>query len=375
MLRKRFSVVSALTLGVFLTLAMTGCPTVGVLEDGLVIVDDVPEIEVTGVSADSVSLAGRAASPLQAGDIIVGSAQGGFLRRVEAVSESRGSTIVKTSDASLNEVVREGLIYQGISFDSDAYARAGVVSKSAKTTLVDISGTDIYRDNGIRITIANGTLDSSPDVHLAASWENWQLEGFRLHAAGDITLNMDVEIGVDNGTPLQFETDLIPPVTQPFATTIGPIPVVGVASLRFPVGIIGTFDGDVSATAGFDVVDTFDIGATYEYEEWTRSFEITDPVFTGHEPVWVVDVGANVKVYVKVVAELSLYDAADLSAFLMPYLNANYHAYPAPMTFVLSAGLDAGFSYGLEIFDFNILGDSYYWNGPSADLYTWSSAK
>jgi hypothetical protein len=376
MLTKRFYAVSALTLGVALTLAMTGCPTVGVLEDGLVIIDDVPEIEVTAVTADSVALGvgSRAAAPLQAGDIIVGSAQGGFLRRVDAVSESRGSTIVKTSDASLNEVVREGLIYQGINFDGEAFARAGVVAKNAKGTLIDISGMDIYRDNGIRVSVANGTLESSPSVHLAASWKNWELQGFRLHAAGDVRLNMDVKIGVDNGTPLQFETNLIPPVVQPFATAIGPIPVVGRATLRFPIGVIGTFDGDVSMTAGFDVVDSFDIGASYEFEEWTRTFNLANPVFTGHEPVWVVEIGANAKVYVKVVAELSLYDSAEMAGYLMPYLNANYHAFPGPMTFVLTGGLDAGFSYGVSIFDFNIVGDSYHWAGPSAELYSWSSA-
>ncbi len=43
------------------------------------------------------------------------------------------------------------------------------------------------------------------------------------------------------------------------------------------------------------------------------------------------------------------------------------------MTFVLTGGIDAGFAYGLEIFDFNIPGDSYHWNGPSAELYRWSA--
>lgn len=377
MLTKRFFAVSALTLAVVFALTLTGCPTTGVLEDGLIIIDDVPELEVTDVTADSLALGlkGVRSSSLQAGDIVVGSAHGGFLRRVEAVSEGAGSTIVKTSDASLNEVVREGLVYQGVDFNGEAFARAGIEAKNAKGTLIDISGMDIYRDNGIRISVADGTLESSPSVHLAASWKNWRMQSFRMHAAGDVRLNMDIKIGVDNGTPLQFETNLIPPVVQPFATAIGPIPVVGRATLRFPIGVIGTFDGDVSMTAGFDVVDSFDIGANYEYNEWSSTFNLANPVFTGHEPVWVVEVGANVKVYVKVVAELSLYDAAEMAGYLMPYLNANYHAYPGPMTFVLTGGLDAGLSYGVTIFDFNIIGNAYHWTGPSAELYSWSSAR
>lgn len=374
MLYQRSSVFFALVMGVVASMTLLGCPEVGVLEDGLVIVDDVPGLEVVALEEGAISFAGRAASPLQAGDIIVGTAEGGFLRRVEAVSESRGGLLVKTLPASMNEAIRSGLLLQGFEFTTQDFINAGLLDANGGATLIDLSGTDIYRDNGVAITVTTGTLECVPDIHLAARWEKWNLEGFRLHTSGTAKLDFDVSVAVDNQTPLTFETDLIPPVVHPFATAIGPIPVVGRAALRFPIGVTAKFDGDTRATAGFDVVDTFEIGASMEYGHWDRSFQLGNPVFTGHEPVWVVEIGANVKVYVKVVTEVSLYESADLAGYLMPYLNANVAVYPSPMTFVLTGGLDAGFSYGLGIFDYQLLGDSYHWYGPSAVLYTYSAA-
>ncbi len=371
---QRSTFVFALIVGTAVSLSLMGCPEAGVLEDGLVIVDDVPGMEVTALEEGSMSLdAARAAAPMQAGDIVVGTDEGGFLRRVEAVSESRGGMVLKTGPASLNEAVNFGLLLSGFNFTTQDFINAGLIEEDGNVTLIDLSGKDIYRDNGVRVSVSSGTLECVPAVHLAASWNNWSLDAFRLHTTGTAKLNFDVQVAADTNDPLTFETDLIPPVVHPFVTSIGPIPVTGRATLRFPIGVIAQFDGEVSATAGFDVTDTFEIGATMESDNWDRTFELGEPVLMGHEPVWVVEVGANVKVYVKVVAGVSLYESADLSGYLMPYLNANLAVYPPPASAVLTGGIDAGFAYGLEIFDFNIVGDSYHYTGPSAELYSWSA--
>ena len=356
------------------TVSLMGCPETGVLDDGLVIVDDVPGLEVANVSDDSLAFQTNNASPIQVGDIVVGTDEGGFLRRVEAVAETKGGVVTQTSKASLAEAVDFGLLLNGFEFTTEDFINAGLIGADGKATLIDLSGKDIYRDYGIAITVANGTLECVPEIYLAASWKEFKLDAFHMLTSGTATLNFDVEVAVDDQTQLRFETDLIPPITHPFATSIGPIPVVGVASLRFPIGIVGKFDGDTGVTAGFDVQDDFEIGAAMSNGQWDRTFEVGTPVFTGHEPVWYIEIGADIQLYVKVVAEVSLYDSLSLSGYLQPYLFADINVYPSPMTFVLTGGINAGFSYGLSIFDFRILGDSYNWNGPSAVLYSWSGA-
>lgn len=352
---------------------LMGCPETGVLDDGLVIADNVPGLEVASVTETGVAFQTNDVSPVQVGDIVVGSDKGGFIRRVDAVNETKGGVVTQTSKASLAEAIDFGLLMSQLQFTTQDFVNAGLIGADGKLTIIDLSGTDIYRDYGIAITVTNGTLECVPEIYLAASWKNFRLDTFNMLTSGTATLNFDVEVAIDDQTELRFETDLIPPITHPFATAIGPIPVVGVASLRFPIGVVGKFDGDTGVTAGFDVVDDFNFGASYSGGSWDRTCEMGRPVFTGHEPVWYIEIGADIQLYVKVVASVSLYDSADLSGYLQPYLLADIDVYPSPMTVVLTGGINAGFSYGLHIFDYRILGDSYNWNGPSAVLYSWSN--
>lgn len=363
--------------GVVALAAMTlmGCPDAGVLKDGLIIVDDVPGLEVASLADGAMTFNNGSSSAIQVGDIVVGTDQGGFLRRVDAVTETKGNLMETiTSLASLADVIQDGILLNGFSYTTEDFVKAGLIGEDGTATLIDLSGKDIYRDYGIEVVVADGTIECVPEISLAASWDNWELTGFNMLTSGTASLNLDIEVGVDDQTPVRFETDIIPAVTHPFATSIGPIPVVGVAKLRFPIGVVGKFDGNTSVTAGFDVVDDFTIGASMEDGAWDRTFEMGTPVFTGHEPVWVIEIGADVQVYIKVVAEVTLYESASLGAYVMPYLDMDVDMYPSPMTFVLTGGINAGFSYGLSVFDYNILGDSYDWAGPSAVLYTYSAA-
>lgn len=370
----RYSLLCASVLLALGSVTLTGCPQTGVLDDGLVIVDDVPGLEVASVSDEGLAFQTSSASPVQVGDIVVGTDKGGFIRRVDAVNETKGGVVTQTTKASLAEAVDFGLLMNSVQFTTEDFINAGLIGSDGSVTLLDLSGKDIYRDYGIAITVATGTLECVPDIYLAASWKNFKMDAFHMLTSGTAKLDFDVEVAVDDQTQLRFETDLVPPITHPFATSIGPIPVVGVAKLRFPIGVVGKFDGDTGVTAGFDVVDDFEFGAAYSGGQWDRTCELGTPVFTGHEPVWYIEIGADIQLYVKVVAEVSLYDSADLGAYLQPYLLADIDVYPSPMTFVLTGGINAGFSYGLHIFDFRLLGDSYNWNGPSAVLYSWTGA-
>jgi len=356
------------------SVTLLGCPETGVVKDGLVVVDDVPQLNVAAVEEDAVAFTTSGASPIQVGDIIVGSDKGGFLRRVEAVSETKGGVLTQTSKASLAEAIDFGMLFQDIEFTTQDFINAGLIGVDGVATIVDLSGKDIYRDYGIAVTVARGTLECVPEIYLAASWNGFRLSRFNMQTSGTAILNFDVQVGVDDQTTLRFETDLIPPITQPFATSIGPIPVVGVASLRFPIGITGRFDGDTAVTAGFDIVDDFDFSGLFEGGNWSSDFQAGTPVFTGHEPVWVIEIGADIVVYVKVVPAVTLYSAATLSGYVMPYLRADIDVYPSPMTVVLTGGLNAGVSFDLSVLDFRVWGYSYDWAGPSAQLYTWSAA-
>ena len=352
---------------------MIGCPDNGVIKDGLVIVDDFPLLRVTALLEGFMSFWTGADSPLQVGDIVVGSDQGGFLRRLLALGENLHEIFAETEFASLSEAVEDGLMADSVYYTPQDFIDAGL-SVEGNSTLLDLSGTDIYRGYGVAVTIQNGTLNCAPQIYLGATWDNHRLSTFDMDMNGVVTLNLDVRVAVDNQTPLSFETDLIPPITAPIATSIGPIPVVGAARLRFPVGVVGYFEGDTYIQAGFDVTDAFSVDASWTRGAgWEKEIDLFDFAANGHKPTWSVEIGATATLYIKVVGEVSLYESAEIGAWVKPYLTADVSVVPAPQTFGLTLGVDAGAWYGLSIFDFQILGDSFTWNGPSQS-WEWSTA-
>ena len=344
---------------------LAGCPDDGVLSDGVVLVDEVDALAVTGIADDLMTFESGLDALLQVGDIVVGSADGGYLRRIVALGKEGKDIFAQTEQASIAEAVDQGLMMANVTFDA--------VEEKGDGPLLDFSGQELYRDYGIVISLATATLDCDPNVYVAASFANHRLESFNFSAGGTVTLDLDVRAAVDEGYPLAYETDLAPPITQPFATMIGPLPVYGVASLRFPIGVVGYFDGDTSIQAGFDVSTDFSLTSMYEDGKWDNDAGVGPWEINGHAPIWSLEVGADIQVYVKVIAAVTLYSAADVSVWAQPYLNADLVAYPAPQSVALVGGINLGGCYGLTIFDYTLLGDCYTWYGPSAELWAWSS--
>ena len=363
---------------VVITLVMSGCPEVGIIEDGLVDLDKVPQLEIIDVSANTISMYSPDTSPVVVGDVIVAmnpsmksgdifdSNTNGILRRITAMSTKGGDITVQTEKVALTDVVESGVLLQTIDFTPDVYEKSGL--NMSKARLIDLSGTDIYRDYGIAISIANGTLDCNPEVTLFSTFDNFKLEQFNLNIDGDITLDIDLRVSVDEGYTLAFEDDIIPPIVYPFATAIGPLPVYGAATLSFPFGVVGTFNGDTSATYGCDITNEFLVNIAYEGNEWTKTSDLNNWQVYEHPLVWSVDVGFGVEVYMKAIIEVSLYEAAELGLFVKPYLDTQLHVIPAPAGVVMTLGVDAGGWYGLEIFGIDVLGDSFYLNGPTYEV-------
>ncbi|HOZ45100.1 MAG TPA: hypothetical protein PLO37_05620 [Candidatus Hydrogenedentes bacterium] len=366
---RKFHVV-ALVAALFCAPLLVGCPDNGIVKDGLIIIDDIPGLSVKALWDGFVSFICGGDSPFEIGDIIIASAEGGFLRRIAALGEDAEEILSETEFCSLSEAVENGLMTDNLAFTSVDFQSAGLPLING-TRIIDLSGTDIYRDYGVAVVVKNGTLDCAPTINLAATWDNFRLSSFNMAVSGTIALNLDISVGVDNKTPLTFESEIIPPVVLPFATSIGPVPVYGAARLQFPFGVTGKFDGDTSIWTGFDASETFALGAAFDDGAWSSYSDFQPIVFNGHPLTWNIEVGADVTAYVKVVASVRLYEAVDLSVFAKPYARVDLDILPSPFTITLGGGLDFGLSYGIKILDWQILGDSYYWPGPYIDN-TWT---
>lgn len=359
----------ALTAMLVMSLALVGCPSKDV-----VVVDDQTDIVVDSVDTSQIifEYQGDPSTPLEVGDIVAGTDGGGYLRRINAVTQEGDIVTADTEQVSLAEAVDVGTLDADVQFTAKDFARAGLRTAGANRTAVDLGGITLYNKDGLSVTITRGSIDFAPHVSLDASFNDHKLEYFKAVTTGDLTVDMDVRVQATKPITLSYETNLFPAITQPFVFNIGPIPVTGTASLKFPVGIVGTVTGTASIESGFDSTSTIALGGELAGGQWNdlSSFSGFNP--NGHDVVWSVSTGVGIDVFMKAQAGLNLYGVSDLWGTVVPYVAADAQIIPAPMSVLVTAGIDGIIDYKLGIFDINLVNKSWYFPGPSWVLYSWT---
>ena len=206
-------------------------------------------------------------------------------------------------------------------------------------------------------------------MKLEAGWKDHRLENLTSYTGGDLRIEFDIR--VETTGPVVFSDEwILWEVSQPFTFAIGPIPVVGTARLAFPLGIIAHVNGAAFIEPGFDTSQRCVFGASYQQGSgWTDLTEVGEVATNGHEPVWQINAGLGVEVYLKVEGGLNLYQVSDLTAAAIPYLAADAWLHPSPQTLILAAGLDGEIGYELGIFDINLVDENWYFTGPRWELY------
>jgi hypothetical protein len=339
-----------------LALLFSGCPPVDPL-DGLIVLDGHPGLRLDAISPQSVLLypsPSAATAEVRPGDILVGSADGGLLRRVLQVScLAQGVLSITTAPASLSEAVETGVLAKSFVFDTADFIQWGLLP-SGDGQLLGIAESPLYRGHGVSIGLSRGAIRFRPKVSVGAFIHDHRLYAAHVTASGDLILDLDIKIAVDESREVQFETDLMPPISKPFSTYIGRVPVTGVARFRFPIGVRGRFDGDTHLQIGFNLSNTFSVGAYYRFGAFEQSSEFLDLDFQGHPPIWNIDAGANARCYVSVVAEVILFNRVTLSSWIGPFVDAEIHAYPPPQSMLLYGGIETGANSFLRVFDWRI---------------------
>jgi hypothetical protein len=333
--------------------------------------DNYPEFSLEKLWTDAVSFFydGSSASPLDVGDIIVGTDGGGFLRRLTAVNEKNGAINTQTEFVSLAEAIDAGTLDADVTFTADDFAKSGVPLAKAGGATIDLSGLVLFSKDGVTVSISKGTIEIVPTITLDATFKGHELTSFKAVTEGDLTTDITVRVQATGTQTVSWETNIIPPITKPFVFYIGPVPVVGTASLSFPFGVAGTVQGTASIESGFDATTHIKLGTQLKDGAWSDISDLGSFEPNAHPAVLSFGSDAGVDVYVKVCAGLNLYGASDLTGYVQPYIAADAQFIPSPFTFVLSAGINGGIGYELGIFDYKLIDKDWTITGPKWELY------
>jgi hypothetical protein len=274
----------------------------------------------------------------------------------------------------LAEAVAAGTLDGTVTFNQDDFVKSGVPLAKSSNMTIDLSGITIYSKDGVTVSISRGSLSIDPTLTLNAVFSDNKLSSLKALTEGDVILDLNLRVSA-TGTlhdQISWETNIIPPITKPFIFYIGPVPVVGTASLSIPFGIAGTLTGTASVESGFDTTSHVKLGAQLSGGAWTNLSAFTNDGVNAHPIVVTLSSSAGLDIYCKINAGLNLYGVSNLTGYVQPYIAADAQFVPSPFTFVLSAGINGGLGYQLGIFDINLVDKSWFFPGPSWELYRYS---
>ena len=319
-----------------------------VLHDDVILVEESLCLESVDVSLDREVLIFKfscdpSALDISPGRIVVGIAQGGYLRRVLSVTTDGWTLTLQTEHASIAEAIESGSMSVRIS-DPSPGARS----------VIDFGNTTLYYgDVGpatVHARLDTAFVDFDPALEMDGHWADGEVQHFE--SSIGISIDGDIRASLSSTNGLRFDRSKnIAGWSWPFAFAIGPLPVVGVLNVKLKAGFRLDSPGHISVSMGAS--GALDYRTEQEYrnsEGWTENV-IAENNWTLHDPAFNVSSSASARVYVRADISGMLYGITGPSSRSDLYVSGKATAGCDGTTWALKAGFSSKVMVSLNIFD------------------------
>jgi len=242
---------------------------------------------------------------LPAGEIL-GSFDGGFLRRVVSVSSDAATITIATEDASLTDAVETGEIETSFVFgtEADPYQQSPTteydfevdggtfpVHPHAAMPMslgVDLSGKSLYSSGGISLVLTQASVKYVPTCTVRMAVRKNRVTSFSTALLGNLKMAFQPTLSASASyTTPTASANLWTSPTYRFYQTIGALPVGEEVRLFLDAKINATASGKVSVSGGVEGGGNLSLGVTYRNGVWDAAasaplnFSSIDPTVTG----------------------------------------------------------------------------------------------
>lgn len=252
------------------------------------------------------------------GDILLGSEDGGFLRRVDSVTgDSTGSMSVQTSQVPITEAIEQGHFRGSTPINPSANDAVGKWQRLARVGVngeLDLSGIELINEPGLHVQVTQGDVFLSGGV----DWEidvrfPSRLHYFETTVDGRLDLDLDVQVEANLAGQYAKETQVFKQ-SKPF--------LVGVVAGRVIVTIYAGIEANASAegtlNTGLDSSTSFETGANWNGAWHPIAERSTD--FQMHDWTWNLEGTVGARAYVRPEIEVEFYGTVGPGLDLEPYL-------------------------------------------------------
>jgi uncharacterized protein (TIGR02145 family) len=342
-----------------------------VINENVVIPEDDPELAIDEVGDEQITISFTGDAPdIEEDDILVGTENGGYLRKVSSVTIDGNIMEVETVEAKLTDAIENGSLDTTLSLNFGGSNRSlyglELVQKMDGVTVVEnginISGTELFdadfNGTNVEISIPTGTITFTPDLDIGFDISWGSLEEFHAIASGALDFDFDIR-GEFSGSIADFNNDDDPVELASFSHTfvqfVGIVPIVEVVTLAFEAGYSVDIGYSGAVQAGFDSNVTIECGAIWEQGNWTGVWNPSYD-FNWHPPEWNAEAHVEIRGYVRPTISVELYAMAGPYLDVEPYLryDAGVNANPPTWHWGLYGGMESTLGFQIHVLDWDL---------------------
>ncbi|HUU45188.1 MAG TPA: hypothetical protein VM118_05590 [Acidobacteriota bacterium] len=304
------------------------------IAEHVVVIDTIPGLRLDAVSEGTFTFVFAGSAPsFAAGDIIVGTAGNGFLRRVVSSSAVDSTLTIETADAALTDAIIDGgfdiavqLPIEGPSGQATGLPRLRPVHLARGVVVTDegieLSGLELFAGSvegvDLSVTVTRGSVDFRPSIDVGVEIASGSIREF--HTLGGGHLDMVCDLTMAAGGPVTHSGELhLATFESVINQYIGPVPVTEVITLRFDAGF--TIDVETATTLEYESEAQFDLlfgGRTHDegwLSIWNPSAELDGNLIS-----WPGKSHTAVDIYVRPTIEVAFYGVSGSSLVIEPFV-------------------------------------------------------
>lgn len=260
------------------------------------------------------------------GDVIVGSQDTWYLRKVKQVSVKDNTLTIETEQARLNDAVVRTKVDTVVTLESQGagkivYAAKGVSLVDGK---IDLTGVSLFSGsvNGIKtdVTITSGQISFKPDLNIGFLI-NKVIKEFHFVPHGELVFDCDISATSKGAWENNHEIMIIS--LQYFSWiyipgTVIAVPLITTISFNAGYEITSTYLDSLSTGYGSNF--QVDVGAKYEDSKWSPVWE-TSFEKQVHKTVWTQNGACTIRCYVTPKIDTKIAGFAGPNINVVPYLD------------------------------------------------------
>jgi hypothetical protein len=339
------------------------------LSSELRLMENHPNCEDVVVAPDRLTFLWRTDASgvdIDVGSVVVGEKGGGYVRRVSSIVKDGNTIDVTTEPASLSDAVLAGGLSMPL-VQPDDWLQCPEGTACAATDLIDLANMVLFDGvvDGVELSVRvpRAEIDFSPAVNFDMSVA-YPGDVERLSGTVSGAFSADLQVEAHASGPIEFAQEIdasgptAPLYSYPFTfvapTPLGPLPITGTADVDVFVGFRASVSEATALATGVNATADIEVGATYEYGEWSASAEPSFDAF--FEPIQLAgDATTSIEVYARPQVSVTFYGVAGPRIGLEPLVRFTRDPVLSDQLHTqLDACMRGELGFSVQIFSFSI---------------------